>query len=1134
MWFSRSKKSLEVKTRCVQLLSSHDYRGNQIITSHYTATNFVPMNVFEQFCQPANIYFLFLSVLQTLPRITTTHHMPFMLLPLTCIVCVNMMKDAVLDWRRHKSDKEENERPSLCIRNAQSEAGSSKWCDVQVGNIIIVKNNEYVPADIVILTSAHEEGHVYIDTANLDGETNLKTRQAPDDVFSLVGHHETWEDAIKSAQKLVGDVECEPPNERLESFTGTITLSKEGKEPQMTPTDAPNLLLRGCKVKNVSWAMGVVVYTGTDTKIMMNSKDKEGRKLSHLEKDVMKFTKLIFLIQVVLCTLAASISAAFDTSRTNYHNRSYLRLTDHTRDPENGFLIFVIRFFTTVILFANFIPISLLVKLNVVKLIQAFLMYQDPDMVFREIGCMPRTADLNEELGQVEYIFSDKTGTLTCNVMDFRKFCVNGVTYGQGMTEIKRNVLIRQGKKVQEPATPANAKVTPHVDLHDTTLDDLLKSQRGPQFAAVRAFLMHLSINHEVVPELSEDGTVLYSASSPDESALCYGARHFGWSFRTRDSQGITVERPDGSMMHVKIHVILKFNSLRKRSSVIATFEDNFGNGEWHSRLMLLTKGADSVILARLSSEQQASQEMGKTMGILKDFAEEGLRTLCLAGRDLSREEFSSWFQRYKAAACAVSDDRQDQLDNLADEIEVDLEMHGITGIEDRLQDDVANTINKMKAAGIKVWMATGDKTETAINIGIATGLLDPEQKVPGERPVFTTTDFEVNGVFQPQGLHGMRHCLKTVAQQAVRRTSMFEGLVIDGNCLMEALKPENEKDFVAIARMCRTVICCRVSPKQKGAVVRLIKREEKAITLAIGDGANDCNMIQSADVGIGIRGVEGLQAFNVCDYGISQFRFLQHLILVHGRWCYRRSALLVNYMFYKNFVLVLPQYFLGVVSAFSGQKLYNDVLYQFFNVVHSMLPIAIFGVLDQDVSKKVSLTHPELYTLGPARSYMNVRYSAGWMLSGLWQSLVVFFVPYYTMSNGNFTHSDGKANDLWIVGTVVYLLVTIIVNLEVLLETAYFTSLSVFGIFFSFFFWALMHGYVSGYLTGTIVTADLWGSTERILSSPMIFLVIVTSVIWALMWDVQLKCIKGVWFPSVLHKVQAQVLRDRPNKNST
>lgn len=1121
------KPVAESSSRIIEVLKSGDsYCDNKIVTSHYTLANFIPKNGYEQFQKPANVYFLFLSILQTLPKVTTTGNIPTILLPLLFVLVMNALKDAIEDYRRHVADREENERVSLAVntpqdgKSANNALEKTKWCNIQVGSIVVVRANEFVPADLVIIRSAHEEGFVYIETANLDGETNLKTKQAPQDLLKLVGGGQTAETAAGKAAQLEGRIECEQPNEFLYTFAGNVSLT--GKKVSL---DEQHVVLRGCKVKNVDWCIGYVVYTGRQTKIMMNSKEKQGRKVSHLEKDVGKLTILIFILQVLLCLSAAIVGSIFESLPAS-KAKTYLPFTDTSGNSMNGFLIFLIRFCTYLVLFSNFIPISLLVSMSLVKLVQVLFFYSDKRMIFQDIHCMPRTSDLNEELGQIEYVFSDKTGTLTCNVMDFRKFCVNGKTYGQGLTEIRRQVLLKMGKPVPEPPpVPPGIKTTPHVDLADEKLEELLTKRVGPEYQAVREFLLHLAINHEVVVEFDSKGGIGYSASSPDESALCYGAHHFGFSYRARESDTVTVQL-NNNTVKVKILAIMKFNSARKRSSVIASFQDRDEQGKQYDRLVLYTKGADSVILERLDPKFKGTTAITATMETLKEFAEDGLRTLCLAGRDLTQQEVDTFLHKFHEANCAT-EHRQDKLDAVAEEIEKNLTMHGITGIEDRLQDEVSNTIVSLQRANVKVWMLTGDKIETAINIGIATGLLEAEVKEQ-QRPIFSIGEFEDGGEYKPE------HCaakLKTVAKEARdfhREGKMFEGMVIDGKCLETALEAEYEKEFVAISRVCRTCICCRVTPKQKGAVVRLIKAEEQAITLAIGDGANDCNMIQSADVGIGIRGLEGLQAFNVSDYGISQFRSLQDLTLVHGRWSYRRSSTLANYMFYKNIVVVMPQYFLGCVSFFSGQKLFNDILYQSYNVVHTMLPIMIFAVIDQDVSRNVSLNHPELYEAGPKREYMNRKLAVGWILTGLWHAFTAFFIPYYAMSNGNVTNADGKANDLWTLGTCVYLIVVINTNVSVLLETYYLTWMTWFGVGFSAFFWFAEQGYMSGLFIKGVVDSQQHGTLQRLFSMPMFYLIIVASVSGALILDLNVKGIRCSFFPTTLHRVQGKVLEDR------
>ncbi|CAK0900367.1 unnamed protein product [Prorocentrum cordatum] len=1113
----RSRTQGELRT--VDLFKSgHSFCDNKIVTSHYTVANFLPKNLIEQLSKPANLYFLYLMVLQCMPYgISTTGGIPTISMPLLFIFCLNGLKDLIEDYRRHKSDALENERLVSIVTGSSEPLTAEKWLDVRVGDVVVVRNNEYIPADLVLLASSDEQGVVYVETANLDGETNLKAKQAPSAVCSMVGRHSTAEGALEVARSLEARIACDGPNEFLYSFMGTLQVGRPGEESQKVALDEEKVILRGCKLRNVRWALGVPVYTGKQTKIMMNSRSRKGRKISHLEWAIAKFVGVMFVFQNVLVIFGAFFSATFDTSESNVARR-YLNLTDLDGDSLGFWFVLIVRYFNITLLFANFIPISLLVSVNMVKLFQVFFIAYDVEMVHGGIYCMPRTSDLNEELGQVDYVFSDKTGTLTCNVMDFRKFAVKGVVYGDGMTEIKKCVMQKMGHQVVELPSQRSHARTPHVDLEDRRLDNLLKHRADPHCRAVRELLLHLAINHEAVVEVDDNGASSYAASSPDEAALCYGAQHFGHAFVGRDSQCLTVDI-DGVSTKVRLLAVLKFNSARKRSSVVVEFNEGSDIRAGRLRHAIYTKGADSVIFARVKC---SPSELQQTEEVVGQFAEDGLRTLCLAGRDLQPDEVQRWLVKYEEASLATAK-RQELLDQVADEIETDLELHGVTGIEDRIQDGVGSCIARLADAGIKLWMLTGDKVETAINIGIATGLLDPSEGERGSRLVLTSTDFQRSGSFNETAF---AQRLEQLASEA-RGGGTFEGMVIDGTCLEVALEPASELHFCAVARKCLTVVCCRVSPKQKGAVVRLIKRRENAITLAIGDGANDCNMIQSADVGIGIRGLEGLQAFNVCDFGIAQFRFLENLLLVHGRWCYRRVAILANYTFYKNIVVVLPQYFLGCVSMFSGQKLYNDFMYQTYNVVHSALPIVLFGVLDQDVPKRWARERPGLYALGRRSEYLNFRASGCWVLSGVWHAWVIFAVPFFTMSNGNVTHSDGKANDLWLVGSMVYLLAVVVVNLQCLLETSFVNRLTYLGIAFSFFWWFLLQAYFSGLLTGSVTTSELHGSLGRLFGCPMLWLVMATAVALALLADMQSKGIRCSFFPSVLHQVQQEVLEE-------
>ncbi|KYF49517.1 phospholipid-translocating P-type ATPase [Toxoplasma gondii ARI] len=356
-------------------------------------------------------------------------------------------------------------------------------------------------------------------------------------------------------------------------------------------------------------------------------------------------------------------------------------------------------------------------------------------------------------------------------------------------------------------------------------------------------------------------------------------------------------------------------------------------------------------------------------------------------------------------------------LRRVAERLEVQLELQGITGVEDKLQAGVADTIEKLRAAGIKVWMLTGDKVETAINIGFATSLLTREmtqrtyvwEELDRDKALLRERleAQEMSILAKHQGKSG-----RGEAKGSPGRERQAHALVVDGEALQQMLEPDMEQLFVSVCTNCVTVICSRVTPHQKGAVVSLIKRHLQKITLAIGDGANDCNMIQSADIGIGLKGEEGMQAFNCSDYGLVQFRFLLPLLLTHGSWNYRRISKLVLYMFYKNLVLVLPMFFFGYISLFSGQKFYFEFLYQMYNVVFTAIPITLYGVFDQDVDKKLALKYPQLYRCGQIDLYLNLRVFLKWMLNGVWQAIVIFVVPTFVFGCNAVPTTTGRVRE--------------------------------------------------------------------------------------------------------------------------
>ncbi|KAH9224791.1 P-type ATPase-like protein [Leptodontidium sp. 2 PMI_412] len=1038
------------------------------------------------------------------------------------------------------------------INPARTATGKSRfhldyWKNVKVGDFVRLYNDDQIPADVVILSTSDPDGACYVETKNLDGETNLKVRHALRSGRDI--KH------ARDCERTEFTIDSEPPQANLYQYSAVARWTQRNPktpdgagEEMAEPVSINNMLLRGCNLRNTEWVLGVVVFTGFDTKIMINSGITPSKR-SRIARELNWNVIYNFVILILMC-LASGLYQGIYWGLGDNSIQFFEYGSIGGKPSLDGF----ITFWAAIILFQNLVPISLYISLEIIKTCQAFFIYSDTEMYYEKIDypCTPKSWNISDDLGQIEYIFSDKTGTLTQNVMEFKKATINGVPYGEAYTEAQAGMQKRQGIDVEKEGARAREEIARGRvkmiedirKLHDNPYlhdDDLtfvapdfitdMAGQSGPeQQHANEQFMLALALCHTVIAETTpgDPPKIEFKAQSPDEAALVATARDVGFTVLGNSTDGIRLNI-QGEDRSFKVLNTLEFNSTRKRMSAIIRMPDN--------RIILYCKGADSMIYSRLKRGEQ-SELRRTTAEHLEMFAREGLRTLCIAQRELGEEEYQKWNKEHEIASAAIAD-REDKLEAVSDVIERDLTLLGGTAIEDRLQEGVPDTIALLAEAGIKLWVLTGDKVETAINIGFSCNLLNNDMElivVKVEDDTIASAEIELDKHLATFNMTGSDEELKA-ARKNHEPPAPTHAIVIDGDSLKLVLDPALRQKFLLLCKQCKSVLCCRVSPAQKAAVVAMVKGGLDVMTLSIGDGANDVAMIQEADVGVGIAGEEGRQAVMSADYAIGQFRFLQRLVLVHGRWSYRRLAETIANFFYKNIVWTFTIFWYQIYCSFDQTYLYDYTYILLFNLAFTSLPVIFMGVLDQDVSDKVSLAVPQLYRRGIERLEWTQRKFWLYMIDGMYQSVILFYMAYLAFRPGNFvTHNGLNIDDRERFGVYIAPAAILVINTYILLNTYRWDWLMLLLVIVS----SLLVWFWTGVYSAFKSSDYFYKAATEVFAQPTFWAVTCLSIVLSLAPRFFIKAIQKIYFPYDVDIIREQVRQgkfehlDKPGKSAT
>lgn len=1118
---NRELTHIELQGVRPNILSKHP--DNCIVTSKYTFLNFLPKNIMHQFLNPSKLWFLLITVIEVQGLSDVTYQYGT-LIPLLILLFLQITRDALKDYHCHKADYEIN------FRTYPIWDGSKfivKFCkDILVGDIILLLDSDIVPADVVLLSVGNEEHNCYVDSLEIMGERSLKIKNPVREIQNIIDTIEL-DTASSFLSHLDDDLFVSLPNRSFKHFLGKVKLSIS---PKSTEISLRNVLLRDMKIVNTPWLFAICIYTGGDSKIWSNNLSK-AKKVSQLTKKLEKWLLWSFLLIFAISVINTIISRFSPVGNYSWYEV----------------------FLGNILLFNHMIPISLALVMEFTTVFLSYLVNR------RDSNIKLINADLCSNIGMIEYIITDKTGTLTQNKLKVALCVVDDKLYIQNPEAFVADSYERQSS--EEHFNEANRILSNYLGDIFSFSDLQTEVLNRPETSKYMHFFYCIALCNLAFPQDNE-----YIALSEDDKVLAKTAEVFGFKVKARDEETCLIEIFGEDVIFYVLGT-QAFSSAHKKSRIVV-------KRAGASEVYMYLKG-DKIAMESDFENNHSTADIDQ---VIVEY-----RSLYLGYKLLTRREVKQFVFEYSNAKLSLVN-KEGRVESVFEIFDKDADFLGIVGLEDKVTEDTRQAIQTLKNAGIKFWVLSGDSEDSTMTAAFASGIVSKENKVlrladltseldclnyletytkefifPSYSPMRGSIDMEgrIVGVKSQAdvsisnspvllqedfGFRAAARKVTGVVRRAKRRSSVhpvisklsiFKHLTslqgefdpkemnfvmsIDSRALEYCMETSIHLKYLIFLLFTAKAVCFHsLLPDQKIKIVKLIKCNFRfnPLVLAIGDSISDVGMIQQAHVGVGI---EGTAAANNADVTIKKFGDLQSLLLIHGHKQYIQTSKLILLSLYAVVLLEFQLAFYNIISGWNGSAVLDKNFLLVYKLIISILPILGLCLLDKDNSS-TKIT-PQAYKVGIFNRLLSIKNLFLFILTALFQSVstFVFSLLFFSIST-----EQGKGENALLIDICIFLVLSSTLFLSIVVET-YFISLKTITI------------YIVSVALQIVIILPLGYSEEELMGYPQMLVLFKSCWIFVIptaAFNVAITyCFKALrfnFYPDILEKVRS----DTPNSS--